>query len=211
MNPIERLRRDHQLLEKKLGMLQGAAELFPQSRLVLREGCYSVTKFLRDHSRREAKILAGLDTPPHQREGVEHEERLQSLRLLTRYLGDAAATSSVSELRAALSEVVEGLRHELQAQDEELFPALERVAQRGPSRTSDQPSPRRLHEDMTVDRIVHLFPETKPVFDRIFVNLAYEGYDCLDEVAWRHGMQPEGLLEELEAAASRQPHARSQR
>ena len=52
---------------------------------------------------------------------------------------------------------------------------------------------------MTINRIVHEFPSTKPVFDRFSINVPLEGCTCLDEVAWRHGMEAEELLRRLEA------------
>ena len=59
-----------------------------------------------------------------------------------------------------------------------------------------------LHEQMTVNRVVQQFPNTRPVFERLFINVPVEGCTCLDEVAWRHGMEAEDLLDVLEQAVS---------
>jgi hypothetical protein len=53
---------------------------------------------------------------------------------------------------------------------------------------------------MTVNRIVQEFPDARRVFERLFINVPAEGCTCLDEVAWRHGLEVEELLDALEAA-----------
>ena len=56
----------------------------------------------------------------------------------------------------------------------------------------------RLHETMTVNRIVHDYPATRAALENLFVNVPIEGYHCLDEVAWRHGIESKELLRILE-------------
>ena len=51
-----------------------------------------------------------------------------------------------------------------------------------------------LREDMTVNQVLAKYPRARSVFSRLFVNIPFEGYDCLDEVAWRHGMESKDLL-----------------
>ena len=58
----------------------------------------------------------------------------------------------------------------------------------------------RFDETMTVNRVVQEFPGTRPVFERLFISVPMEGCTCLDEVAWRHGLEAEELLEALETA-----------
>ena len=60
-----------------------------------------------------------------------------------------------------------------------------------------------LTETMTVQEIKRRYPSTKAVFDGLFIGSRFEGYDCLDEVAWRHGMESEDLLLSLEEAVAR--------
>ncbi len=64
---------------------------------------------------------------------------------------------------------------------------------------------RRLEEVMTVNRVLQQYPATRSVFEQLFVNLPFEGADCLDEVAWRHGMEARELLGQLEQAISERP------
>ena len=57
-----------------------------------------------------------------------------------------------------------------------------------------------LSETMTVNRVLHAFPKTQRVFNRLFINVPLEGCTCLDEVAWRHGLDSRELLTSLEEA-----------
>ena len=56
------------------------------------------------------------------------------------------------------------------------------------------------NETMTINRVVQEFPEARRVFERLFINVPAEGCTCLDEVAWRHGLEVEELLDALEVA-----------
>ena len=58
-----------------------------------------------------------------------------------------------------------------------------------------------MHETMTINRIMGLYPETKQVFDCHCVDCPREGADFLDEVAWRHAVPVKDLLRELREAA----------
>ena len=55
-----------------------------------------------------------------------------------------------------------------------------------------------VHEDMTVHYVTARYPATQRVFDSLGIHDVAEGYDCLDEVAWRHGMESWELLAHLE-------------
>ena len=57
-----------------------------------------------------------------------------------------------------------------------------------------------MDECMTVNRIIAQYPATRMVFEDLFINTAVEGYSCLDEVAWRHGIACQELLDRLKAA-----------
>lgn len=62
----------------------------------------------------------------------------------------------------------------------------------------------RLREDMTVNHVLHECPRTQRIFDQLLISASCEGHDCLDEVAWRRGIDCEhllALLEEVIAAA----------
>lgn len=65
-----------------------------------------------------------------------------------------------------------------------------------------------LTETMTVQEIKRRYPSTRSVFEDFYIDSRFEGSDCLDEVAWRHGMESRELLTQLEKVAGR-PDARS--
>lgn len=205
MDAIDRLKRDHRLLRSKLSMLQGAIALAPDSGVALREGCITLAHRLREHREREATVIALCQAAGHGEElgeelarvTIEHGDRLQLLQMLTRRFAKEDPSKMPKEFYEALKTVVEGLGEELHLQEDALFPLLAwGVRGRREEVTSDAWDITRpiLSEEMTAHGIVSQHPETKPVFARHWINLAYEGYDSLGEVAWRHGMQPEELL-----------------
>jgi hypothetical protein len=57
---------------------------------------------------------------------------------------------------------------------------------------------RPIDETATVNRVIHEYPHTRRVFEELRVDVPAEGCDCLDEVAWRHGMDVRELLAHLE-------------
>ena len=62
--------------------------------------------------------------------------------------------------------------------------------------------PIHLSATMTVNHALYACPCTRRVFERLLINPAIEGVDCLDEVAWRHGLSIEELIRMLEATSA---------
>lgn len=60
-----------------------------------------------------------------------------------------------------------------------------------------------LTETMTMQEIKHRFPSTRSVLEGLCIDSRFEGSDCLDEVAWRHGMESRELLALLEEEVAR--------
>jgi hypothetical protein len=58
--------------------------------------------------------------------------------------------------------------------------------------------------------VVRDFPRTQPMFERLFINVPVEGCTCLDEVAWRHGMEAKELLALLAQAVDTCERRRSE-
>jgi hypothetical protein len=63
---------------------------------------------------------------------------------------------------------------------------------------------------MTANRLVRESPQTRRLFDELFISLPIEGCDCLDEIAWRHGMEGHELVAKLEEVIQPQPVAEQQ-
>jgi len=209
MNAIERLKRDHKVLRAKLDVLESGLRMGPDTWFVLREVCHTLARQLRDHIRREEALVAAcrdaLKSDAVTHVTVEHHDEPERLRTLHRlFVADQGHT--LEQVRPMLQEVIEGLRHHMDEEERELFPTIERVLA---SRASATPpvtvTPEALEETMTVNRILQRFPRTRPVFERMFVNISYEGCDCVDEVAWRHGMEARELLEKLEGVIGAAP------
>ena len=214
MTAMERLRRDHQVLRSRLDLLEAALRMGPEAWFVLREMCHALAGHVKDHLQREEALVAQcraftasaplvLDRP--QLEHRDEPERLRQLHQL--FLREEIAP--FPELAAMLRQVIDGLRRHMAEEEAELFPLLERLLEeRGADALAATDMP--LNEVMTVNRIIRVFPRTRPVFEELFVNVPYEGCDCLDEVAWRHGLDARQLLQRLEGVVGRDAPASSE-
>ncbi|MBI4003789.1 MAG: hemerythrin domain-containing protein [Candidatus Omnitrophica bacterium] len=200
MRAIDRLKRDHAILRAKLDVLESALKLGPEAWFVLREVCFTLARQIRDHLRREEALIAvvrtQLDPTTVGHIRLEHQDEPQHLQTINR-LFITEQGQSLDRIRPELTRVIEGLRHHMDEEEAQLFPALEQVlgARDVPWSTGRSPH---LEETMTVNRVMQQYPQARGVFERLFVNVPYEGCTCLDEVAWRRGLESRELLERLE-------------
>ena len=205
MNAIERLRRDHRILRSKLSVLEATLRMEGDTWFVLREVCFTLSRQLRDHIKREDELVIACRKAMNPKVlaevVVEHKDEPAHLRTINR-LFVSATDHSLERIRPELTEVIHGLRHHIAEEEAELFPILERVLEEREAAepAGTVPGPQAVDETMTVNRIVQEFPTTKPVFEQLFINVPMEGCTCLDEVAWRHGMEAQELLQRLEEA-----------
>ena len=210
MDAIHRLKRDHKILRAKLDVLESALQMGSETWYVLREVCFTLAQQLRDHIKREealVRIARNALTPKVLAEvTVEHKDEPQHLRTINR-LFICEPEHSLEHIRPALNEVIRGLRHHMEEEERELFPILERALGATVTLPPAEGPTTHLDETMTVNRIVNEFPTTRPVFERLFIGVPAEGCDCLDEVAWRHGMDSQELLKRLEGVISCSCHA----
>ena len=203
MKAIDRLKRDHHILRSKLDVLEAALRMGPETWYVLREVCFTLSRQIRNHMQREENLIMACRqtmTPRALAEiAMEHRREPEHLRTINRLFMEEHG-HTLERIRPALTDVIQGLRRHMTEEEQELFPILERaLAAREPADAQAQPASRaRVHECMTVNGVLHEYPMTRGVFERLFVNIPYEGCDCLDEVAWRRGMDSQELLEELE-------------
>ena len=205
MDAVDRLRRDHQIIRSKLDALESALQLGTDAWFVLREVCFTLSRQLRDHIRREEELVAacrqatagGINPKILAEVVVEHKDEPTQLRHINR-LFVVEPTQSLERIRPVLGEVIRKLRHHMAEEEAELFPIFERVlAEQAGQEAAAEPTGH-LHEGMTVNRVVQKFPPTRRVFEPLFISVPLEGCTCLDEVAWRHGMESRELLSELE-------------
>ncbi len=198
MDPIERLKRDHTLLRAKLNVLEAALRMGPETWFVLREVCFTLSRQLQHHIRREEDLIASgrnaLDPQMLGRIALEHRDEPGHLRTLNRLFG-SEATQSLESVRPVLTQIIQGLRRHMAEEEQVLFPQFARVLA-GPTTLPAMPEAP-LPEDMTVNRVIQQFPQSRMVFERLFISVPIEGCNCLDEVAWRHGMEVQELLRQL--------------
>ena len=201
MHAVERLRRDHTILRAKLDVLQSALTIGSQTWYVLREVCFTLSRQLRNHLKREEELVAACRnamTPTALAEMVvEHTDEPAHLRALNR-LFVAQADHSLDRIKPALTQVIEGLRRHMDEEERALFPILERMLAEPDAARPASFARSLIDETMTVNRIVEQCPQTRATFERLFVNVPMEGCAGLDEVAWRHGMDARELLDVLE-------------
>jgi hemerythrin-like domain-containing protein len=210
MNAVERLRRDHAMLRTTLSVLETGLQMGPEAWSVLRQMCFTLSRQLRDHIRREEELVAAsrkaLDPRILAEVALEHRDEPAHLRAITR-LFVSEPTHSLERVGPALTNVIRALRHHMDEEEAELFPVLERTLTASDAQELSPLEPA-IRETMTVNRVLQEFPQTRQVFERLFINIQMEGCGCLDEVAWRHGMDSRELLERLqEAIDSCQCHA----
>ena len=205
MNAVERLKRDHGILRAKLSVLEGALQMGPETWFVLREVCHTLSRQLQDHIKREEELVRACKEAVTEAAWthltVEHTDEPQWLRTVNRLFIEKQG-HSLAVITPVLTRFIHGLRAHMDEEEAELFPLLERVltAREAQAPTAAEAAGSHLDEVMAVNRVLREFPATKRVFDSLFVNVPFEGCDCLDEVAWRRGMESQTLLELLEKA-----------
>ena len=189
MDSIERLRQDHDILRAKLRLLEYALRIGPEARYVLRELCYNLGSQLRIHIQREEVLILSsqqaLAPEILTHLTAEHHDEPQLLHdLIGLFAQDVPPTWM--EISSKLKRFITELRRHLAEEELTLFPILPRGAH--------------LQETMTLNRVIHEYPRTRAIFNEMSIDMASEGCDCLDEIAWRHGIDPGKLLARLETA-----------
>lgn len=206
MDAVERLKRDHVILRTKLSVLEGALQMGPEAWFVLREVCHTLSRQLQDHIKREEVLVKAckeaLTEAALTHLTVEHKDEPELLRTINRLFIDEEG-HSLAVIKPALMRLIHGLLAHMDEEEAELFPVLERVlAPRAASLARKPQATSHVTEVMTPNRVLREFPATQRVFDRLFVNIPFEGCDCLDEVAWRRGMETQDLIDTLAVVIS---------
>ena len=186
MEATDALRQDHALLRKKLALLESALQLGPEAQLVLREMSFSLLRFLQEHMRREAPVLRYAPASNRSDHATAH-------RLLR-----GAQELMMSGMRASrpmivqrLSEAIDRLQAQMEGQELSIF----REVARGRDLPEEIPSV--ISGAMSVNEILQRYPKTERVFEQLRINRLREGYESVDELAWRHGMDVSEVLEQL--------------
>lgn len=225
MTSAARLQRDHDLFRIKLDALECALRMRGDTWFAIREFCVTLGKQLPAHMRREElaanlRELAAVDSKastgpaawrtgslrPHLDDQAAswptHEEERRELQvLISRFFAQRRDSDSYEALRPALEAMISRFRRQMDAQETGCFAWCSAQELQAPlSEGADALSEPNVKETMTVNHVIDTYPDTKSVFECLFVNLSYEGHDYLDEVAHRRGMEVRDLLHRLEHA-----------
>lgn len=203
MDARRRLKRDHEILRSKLNVLESALRMWPESWFIAREMSFTITRLLGGHIEREEQT-----TSTHLRSAgcfhkAGHNDALQQLQAINGLFANGADNAS-AQLPSALRRVITTLRRQLFRQDQRLLRLLKEEPI-GFYTGQESPSINSLIEEMTVNQVMRIYPATRRVFDALFISSAFEGYECLDEVAWKHGMETFELIAPLRAAIELSP------
>ena len=180
METPQSLMHDHALLRKKLALLEAAIQVGPGARFVLREMCFSLQRLLQEHVQRERQVCSASvmphDDPWHAR---DHRAAQHLLRMVNELLlGGMRASMPIIVTR--LSHLIDQLKAQMEEQEQALFP---------------------ISSTMSANEIVRRYPGTGPLFEQeLHVNRLREGYESVDELAWRHGMDVAQVIERLREA-----------
>ncbi|MBI4003790.1 MAG: hemerythrin domain-containing protein [Candidatus Omnitrophica bacterium] len=196
------LKKDHEVLRRKLEFIETALQVAPHSVFVLREMCHSLMKMLDAHIRREEEALSPytnrIRAILRYREGHDHADQQQVLRDINTMLlaGIKMPTSTVVN---RLSHLIEELREHMAEEEHEVFPAVERAEEEVRS-GARVPLPPLITQQMSANAVMKAFPAARAVFEKHGVRCGCDGCDCLDELAWRRGLDVSELINELREA-----------
>ena len=194
MDALTSLRHDHALLRKKLALLESALQVAPEARLVLREMCFSLLRLLQDHMQREAPLLQrygqGVLSGQVPTEAADHSSEQHLLRGVSELLL-SGMRASVPMVVLRLSQAIDQLEAQIGEQERRIFPFLEETEHPPGDETMT------ISGAMSVNEILQRYPQTEGVFEQLQINRLREGYESVDELAWRHGVDASQVLERL--------------
>ena len=207
MTTTAMLKKDHEILRRKLDFLEAALQVAPQSVFVLREMCHSLTRMLDEHIHREDEALMPYANRIRgilrYRADQDHADQRLILRDVNALLllGLKMPTSKVVTL---LSHLIEELREHMAEEEREVFPAVEKAVEKAEEEVRPgamAPLPPLITEQMSANAVMKAFPATRPVFEKHGIRCGCDGCECLEELAWRRGFDAKELMEKLQQAA----------
>ena len=187
MPSVQELEHDHALLRKKLDLLEALLPVAPEARFILRELCFSLHRLLQEHLQRESPLLAF--------HSCTHAAAQQLLRAVNELLL-LGMRASMPTVVVRLSHGIDQLRAQMDEQERVVFPEL--GLPDGAEASSNAPL---IFSTMSVNEIIQRYPRTAPLFTQFHINRIREGYESVDELAWRHGMDVGQVIDRLRQAA----------
>ncbi len=196
MHDIDQLKDAHRRLRLKLNILESALDMGAETRFVIREVCFSMSKQLHKHMASEARWMAACHRALGQchtqelgRLAIDHDEEQQCFLLATRLLsGDSRFP--LDAVRCTLTTALAALRRQMAEQEAQLFPLLELALDlQGVFGPYEVLASSRLTESMTVQEVLSQYPQTKAIFEQFHVNDLFELYETLAEVSQCHEVE----------------------
>ncbi len=194
MEPTQVLAEDHARLRRKLALLDAALEQLPETRPLLRDIAGSLQRLLNEHLKREQPIIQHIVTHEPDAQALPYvKDHMYEQTLLhgVNALSPCGTRGSLPLLVLRLAQIVEQLRATMETQERFLFPLLRSAA---------------ISRWMSINEIIRYFPGSESVFEQLQVNRLREGYDSLDELAWRRGLDASVLMERIRQSASPTEH-----
>ena len=192
MEPTQALADDHARLRRKLALLDAALEQLPATRPLLRDIAGSLQRLLTEHLKREQPIIQHIMArePDAATLPVRDHTYEQTLLHSINMLSVCGARTSLPLLVLRLSQIIEQLRTTMETQERFLFPLLRTAV---------------ISRWMSINEIIRYFPGSETVFEQLQVNRLREGYESLDELAWRRGLDAAVLVERIRQSAASAP------
>ena len=206
---VQDLQQEHAMLRQKAVLLDSTLSTAPYARLVFREKCFSLMRLLNRHMKREGPVLRlYYDRVPSAKylpRVKDHSAEHALLRAVNELLlGGVKVSMPLVILR--VSQAIEQLQEQIEEQERSLFPLIDwasvDVLPEPAIRPRGSPT---ISPSMSVNAILQRYPRTEEVFNALSINRAREGYESVDELAWRRGIDPSEILEQLRRVASTFP------
>jgi hypothetical protein len=210
MTLIDTLRQDHELLRNKAALMESALSTAPYARLVFREKCFSLVRVLTRHMQREEALVRRFhERFPSARylpTRKDHAEEHAQLRAVTELLlGGLKVSIPLIVLR--VSQAIEQLQERMDEQEHALFPAFDEAPE-GELRMPERSSKRA--EAIDGKRSFWppgwKYPKAETILGPLHINRFGEGYESVEELAWRRGLDASQLIEQLRQAVAASPH-----
>ena len=131
MGVTELLRSDHEQLRKQLDSLEGAMRVAPEAQFALREMCFSLTRMLGEHIKREKEALVPyrdrIQALINNRSSQDRADQRGALKGINLLLLDGLK-APVGRVVTQLARLVDELREHMNELEREVFPVVNRLA-----------------------------------------------------------------------------------
>ena len=197
---VGHLREDHERLRKKAALLSAILPTAAYAPQLIRQRTSALLRTLNRHMERESTVFTH---STGDKAGHPEDHSTEHALLRTAFESfEAGIRISTSNLVLHLAQALERLEHRMDTQERKVFTLLEASGE--PERPPCVP--RHAHVEpltatMSMNAILRRHPQTASVFHELQIDRWREGYESLDELAWRCGLDSSQVLKRLQAIA----------